>query len=367
MHIVDAQTFWSRLTTSETKPMHASAPTTKAPKETITLPVGNDISLSDEHLLSGLLEDLLATPEMPRRFSKSISSRVPSLGQSSGAMIPFEPHGTPGLPWDSSADFGLDFGDFGEDGGNVEMTVDDFKHSLGGIGEMVVPNTVDVRAEIASKRQKRAKRPRISKYLVVDDETVLGREELLLENEDGLLPQTTKWDPDLKLWLSQNQTSEVESKRRPSNPKDIEQVRGIESGVFDGYDPYYHQDEMVTMEGHRVTSSSIAMGDGSPLALKAMSGLSAASLLGSSPVPKLGDWNVPDQVALRRDSLDFYCHLQEMVKGENIMDFNVILRGQRKRAEVAKTFYHILNLASSGAIKVQQNVHQGPIAIQVLA
>lgn len=370
MDLGDAQSFWSKLAMSETKSSAAATvPTTKAPKETITLPVGHDISLSDEHLLSGLLEDLLDTPEMPRRISKSLSSRVPSLGLSSNPMIPFEPNATPGVPWDSSADFGMDF-DLDGDGGPSDMGVGDFKHSLGGLGEMVVPSAVGVRGEDPGRRPRRAKRPRTSKEAVIDAETVLGREELLLEGDEGLLPKSTKWDFDLRQWLLHNQLSSLDPKKHPIKPKDIEQMRGIESGLIDEYDPYYHQvepDAAVAAAGNRVTSSSIG-GGGSPLPLqlRSLPGLSATSLAGSSPVPRLGDWDVPSQVALRRDSLDFFCNLQLLMRGKDTVDFDVLFSGKRRRSEAAKNFYHLLNLATSGAVGVRQTAPYEKIAVQLL-
>jgi len=137
---------------------------TKAPKEAITHAIAADLSLSVDQPLSGILEELLATPEAVRRISKPLSSRVPSLDS---IALPFESEAALGfddgvplmLPWE-------------------ETSTDALKHSLGRATDGVdlgLPVPEEVKTVPPTTKKPRFRRG-TNKAKLMDKETQLSRE-----------------------------------------------------------------------------------------------------------------------------------------------------------------------------------------------
>jgi hypothetical protein len=289
---VDAQSFWSRLALSDTKQPNVNEGTTKATKEAITIAPADDVSLSGELLLSGFLDDLLATPEGQRRISKSAqSSRVPSL----------EPQSTSGvLPFDSvDAVAGYGFGDLGpwESSADVERS---FKHGFS-VGDLEVP--MDIAPRPAAKKARIERRKRLP-MLIFDKEALLEREELLLATDEGLLPKVTFWEHTLQkiFHLSSPLTSLKNPKKSTKQPA-IEDIRGLASGVMD-WDPYDAPSPAQVPMGVGISASSSIGGGISPMARNlGISVISrSTSSMGSPNVNQ--DWNAVTQISNRRESMD---------------------------------------------------------------
>lgn len=414
IYFADAQQFWSSLASlrggqgGPVAKRSAGQAAVRAAPDAITMPAPEEISFDGELLLSGILEDLMATPEDPRRVSKSISSRMlPSLGGSSSmaagmtgnvvpnnasnTLLPFEPNETLD---------GLDFADLAVWNSGPSSDLGGFRHGLDPsqlgmkedeLAEMQVPTSVQM------VKRPEAKRPRTrrSHPAVFDGETVLGREELLLREDEGLLPPINNpWGLKLTQLLLQLAPDPAGRPSLPKRPRKdwavVEQGRGLESGIFD-WDPYEEppppampetpQEHGAALVPGMIASSS--MGPGRMSLNRSLSLPGGADRSSPLHTPTRDDgtsWEVPSEVGLRRDSLDLYGtivgHLdrQRPTTGPDdnsgpgrerpmTIGIKTLVGPNGRRLEMAKCFHRLLDLARTGSIRVYQSRPYGDIQI----
>ena len=299
---MDAQSFWSRLNFKGDKESKVQQVSTKAPKETITHAIAADLSLSVDQPLSGILEELLATPEAVRRISKPLSSRVPSLDS---IALPFESEAALGfddgvplmMPWE-------------------ETSADALKHSFGRTTDKVdlgLPVPEDVQTVPPTIKKPRFRR-KTSKAKLIDEETQLGREHQFFTSGEGLADAVDYSTLLLTVYLPVNNNDQKICKKRQIEPSSMEigrQGQFLESGPYE-WD--FAEDMRFLPEGQaggQIGSSSIggafAMGF-SPMnpSSRSLAGLT------SSPIAQQ-NWRLSSIVASRRESYEFlayFCHFE---------------------------------------------------------
>lgn len=350
--------------------------TTKATKEAITLnvPEGKVDLEDDDLLLSGVLDELLAnpmTPEAQRRFSKSVgSSRVPSLDPISagggGDLLPMEGK-------EIMSGLGIDFETFGADWGDSsgEM-MHPFKHSLGVNNDLEVPSKIN---ELDDGRQgtedetsppKRSRTTRKNKIKAVfDEETQLGRHELLLAEGEGVLSSERVWDLDLIAMFPDIKNSTPRSSGKRVKRTSLEQVRGGLDEAMLNEAPDHFELLSSSLQAGSIRdgidlNDSPMVGMDSPL----LSRLARSLSMHPSTPPLLdGSWDVPSQIAVRRDSMDVLGIVSELIGDRRSMQMNEMLGKGTKKAEVARCFYSLLDLSTIGAVKLEQTAPFGTIIV----
>lgn len=350
---------------------------TKATKEAITLnvPEGKVDLEDDDLLLSGVLEELLAnpmTPEAQRRFSKSVgSSRVPSLDPISagggGDLLPMEGK-------EIMSGLGIDFETFGADWGDSsgEMLHHPFKHSLGVSNDLEVPSNINelddgrLSNEHEATSSKKARTTRKTKIKVVfDEETQLGRHELLLAEGEGVLSSERIWDLDLIAMFPKVKNSTPRSSGKKTKRTSLEQVRGGLDEAMSNAAPDHFELLSSSLQAGSIRDG-FDLNDGSMVGMDSplLSRLARSlSMHPSTPPPLDGSWDVPSQIAVRRDSMDVLGIVSKLIGDRGSMRMNEMLGKGAKKAEVARCFYSLLDLSAIGAVTVEQAVPFGTIIV----